>query len=89
MPIKLFFKPINEKDSSSSTLAKLKKDDQRFRSSNIANKTVNNNLVNIVEKAKYFEQLSIYRPHENSNFPKTLTANSKRQCQSNWIKTFP
>ena len=52
MPIQSFFKTVNEKDSSSSTSSKFKNDDKRFGSSNIVNRAVNNNHVNVVEKPK-------------------------------------
>lgn len=45
MPIQSYFKPINEKYSSFSASLKLKKDDKKFATSNIVNRTVNNNLV--------------------------------------------
>ena len=52
--IQSFFKTVNEKDSSSSTSSKFKNDDKRFGSSNIVNRAVNNNHVNVVEKPKSF-----------------------------------
>ena len=83
LPIELFFKPTEKPNRNNDNNA------NQPSSSNFVNRTVNSNHVNITEKPKSAGKPSLHQTPDNFIFPKALFGNRERQCQPQWLKTFP